>query len=52
MTEQEILDKYSNSSLRRNQLTRQAKKEHLQNPKYALTVDEIEKLLDDLYENK
>jgi hypothetical protein len=30
-------------------MTRQAKKEQLQNPKYALRPEEIEQLLDQLY---
>jgi hypothetical protein len=49
MTEEEILRKYSTPGLRRNEMTRQAKKEQLQNPKYALRPEEIEGLLNQLY---
>jgi hypothetical protein len=49
MTEEEILRKYSTPGLRRNEMTRQAKKEQLQNSKYALRPEEIEGLLNQLY---
>jgi hypothetical protein len=49
MTEEELLRKYSTPGLRRNEMTRQAKKEQLQNPKYALRPEEINALLDQLY---
>jgi hypothetical protein len=49
MTEEEILRKYSTPGLRRHEMTRQAKKEQLQNPKYALRPEEIEGLLNQLY---
>jgi hypothetical protein len=49
MTEAEILRTYSTPGLRRNEMTRQAKKEQLQNPKYALRPEEVEQLLSQLY---
>jgi hypothetical protein len=48
MTEKEILQRYSTSGLRRNELTRAGKKWHLQG--FArITADEIEEILDRLY---
>lgn len=51
MTEQEILQRYSTPSLRRNELTRAGKKWHLHDmrKKYGWSADDIEKILDELY---
>jgi hypothetical protein len=49
MTEEEILRKYSTPGLRRHEMMREAKKQQLQNPKYALRPEEIEGLLNQLY---
>jgi hypothetical protein len=48
MTEQEILARYSPPGLRRNELTRAGKKQHLQSMP-RITSDEIEEILNRLY---
>ena len=49
MTESEILAKYSTPGLRKKELSRSAKKTHLQESQKHLRLDEINKILDDLY---
>lgn len=49
MTEDEILAEYSTPSLRRNELTRSAKKEHLNGVAKHLTREERDKILEQLY---
>lgn len=47
MSEEEVLKNYSTPSLRRNQLGRFAKKEHLSS--HGIRGDEAKKILDNLY---
>jgi hypothetical protein len=47
--EQMILKAYSSAGLQRTELTREAKREALRNPKYDLRPEEIEELLNKLY---
>ena len=49
VTEKGILDDYSTSGLRRNQLTRAAKKTQLAELRYPIVGEEAEELLDQLY---
>lgn len=49
MTGSEILSKYSTPGLRKNELSRSAKKMNLQETQKHLNRDEINKILIDLY---
>lgn len=49
MTEAEILAQYSTPGLRKKEMTRSAKKTHLQETQKHLRADEIEKVLHDMY---
>ena len=47
MTEKEVIEQYSTEGLRRNKLSRSAKKDQLNGLK--VPVDERDKILDELY---
>lgn len=48
MTEREILQRYSTPGLRKRELSRTAKKQHLASA-YRLTGDDAKRILDEMY---